>query len=64
MGNVLLQIFGSCHSCNITLTLTTYLSIVAGQIPSFIEIVSPDGTGLFQQNNEPCHTAKSVEEWF
>jgi len=24
----------------------------------------PDGSGLFQQDNAPCHTAHIVQEWF
>ena len=26
--------------------------------------VFPDGSGLFQQDNVLCHTAKIVQEWF
>ncbi len=27
-------------------------------------MVLPDGSGLFQQDNAPCHTAETVQEWF
>ena len=29
----------------------------------FMAMVFPDGSGLFQQDNVPCHTAHSVQEW-
>uniref|UniRef100_A0A8P4K6M0 Transposable element Tc1 transposase n=1 Tax=Dicentrarchus labrax TaxID=13489 RepID=A0A8P4K6M0_DICLA len=46
------------------LTCTTYLSTVADHVHSFMETVFPDGSGLFQQDNVPCHKAKMVQEWF
>ncbi|MCI4375370.1 hypothetical protein PGIGA_G00108680 [Pangasianodon gigas] len=49
---------------DVTLTRTTYLNIVADQIHPFIATVSPNGSGLFQQDNVPCYTAKIVQEWF
>lgn len=42
----------------ITLTLTTYLNIVAEKVHSFLTTVVPNATGPFQQNNVPCHTPK------
>ncbi|KAK3519523.1 hypothetical protein QTP70_033853, partial [Hemibagrus guttatus] len=30
----------------------------------FMETVFPDGCGLFQQDNAPCHKAKIIQEWF
>ena len=27
-------------------------------------MVFPDGSGLFQEDNAPCHTAHIVREWF
>jgi len=47
---------------NVNLTPTTYLNIVAAY--SFMTMVFPGGSGLFQQGNAPCHTAHVVQEWF
>ncbi|KAK3532978.1 hypothetical protein QTP70_006210 [Hemibagrus guttatus] len=63
-GNVLLGNLGSCNPCDVTLTRTTYLSIVADHVHPFMETVFPHGCGLFQQDNVPCHKAKMVQEWF
>ena len=49
---------------NVTMTHTTYLSIVADHVHPLMETVFPDGCGLFQQDNKPCHKAKMVQEWF
>ena len=49
---------------DVTLTCTTYLNIVADQVHPFMATVFPDGSGLFQQDNAPCHTTKIVQEWF
>jgi len=38
----------------LTLLLTMY---------TFITFVLPDGCGLFQRDNAPCHTAKVVQDW-
>jgi len=45
-------------------TQTTYLNTVAVQVHPFTEMVFPDGSGFFQQDNVPCHTATTVQEWF
>lgn len=29
-----------------------------------MEMVLPDASGLFQQDDVPCHKAKMVQEWF
>ena len=49
---------------DVTLTCTTYLSTVADHVHPFMEMVFPDGCGLFQQDDAPCHKAKMVQEWF
>lgn len=64
MGNVLLGNLGPAIHVDVTLTRTTFLSIVADHVHPFMETVFPDGTGLFQQDNAPCHKAKMVQEWF
>ena len=46
------------------LTRVTYLNIVADQVHPFMAMVFPDGSGLFQQDNAPCHTAHIAREWF
>ncbi|KAK3518122.1 hypothetical protein QTP70_033217 [Hemibagrus guttatus] len=51
---------GSAIHVDVTLTHTTYLSNVADHVHPFMEMVFPDGCGLFQQDNAPCHKAK----WF
>lgn len=42
------------------LTSSTYLNIAADKVHTFMAIVLADGTGLFQQENVPCHDAKIV----
>ena len=49
---------------DVTLTRNTYLNIVSDQVYPFMAKVFPDGSGLFQQDNAPCHTARIVQEWF
>ncbi len=49
---------------DVNLTSATYLKIVSNHVHPFMAMVFPDGNGLFQQNNAPCHTAKVVQEWF
>ncbi|KAK3523760.1 hypothetical protein QTP70_009232 [Hemibagrus guttatus] len=49
---------------DVTLTRSTYLSIAADHAHSFMETLFPDGCGLFQQDNAPCHKAKMGQEWF
>ena len=48
---------------HVTLTHTTFLSIVAGPVHGFMETVFPGGCGLYQQDNVPCHKAKMAQEW-
>lgn len=49
LGNVLLTFFDID---------TTHFNIVADRVYSF----SVKGSGLFQADNAPCHTAKIVQE--
>ena len=61
LGNVLLGNIGSCHSCGCYFET----SIVADHVHPFMETVFPDGSGIFQWDNAPCHQAKMViNEWF
>ena len=46
----------------VTLTRTNYLSIVADCVHPFMKTVFPDGSGLFQQDNAPCHKAKILQD--
>ncbi|MCI4380731.1 hypothetical protein PGIGA_G00243310 [Pangasianodon gigas] len=48
---------------DVTLRHTNYLNIVAGQVKPFMATVFPNGSGIFQQDNAPCHTAEIVQEW-
>ena len=54
------ETLGPAIHVDVTLTRTTYLSIVADHVHPFMETVFPDGCGLFQQDNAPCHKTK----WF
>ena len=58
------ETLGPAIHVDLTLTLTSYLSVVADHVHPFMEKVFPDGCGLFQQDNTPCHKAKMVHEWF
>ena len=49
---------------DVTLTRNTYLNIVSDQVYPFMAKVFPDGSGLFQQDNAPCHKTKMLQEWF
>ncbi|KAK3528676.1 hypothetical protein QTP70_007720 [Hemibagrus guttatus] len=69
-GSVLLwkmfcwETLGPAVHVDVTVTRSTYLSIVADHVHSFMETLFPDGCGLFQQDNAPCHKAEMVQEWF
>ncbi|KAK3566845.1 hypothetical protein QTP86_004548 [Hemibagrus guttatus] len=58
------ETLGHAIHVDVTLTRTTYLSIAADHVHPFMETVFPDGCGLFQQDNAPCHKAEMVQEWF
>ena len=55
---------GPAIHVDVTSTRTTYLSIVADHVHPFMDAIFPDGRGLFQQDNAPCHKAKMVQDWF
>lgn len=58
------ETLGPVVSLDATLTCSSYLNILADHVHPFMEAVFPDGDGLFQQGNTPCHTAKAVQGWF
>ncbi|KAK3564923.1 hypothetical protein QTP86_031044 [Hemibagrus guttatus] len=58
------ETLGPAIHVDVTLTRTTYLSIVTDHVHPLMETVFPDGCGLFQQDNAPCHKVKMVQEWF
>ncbi|KAK3562392.1 hypothetical protein QTP86_033531, partial [Hemibagrus guttatus] len=58
------ETLGPAIHVDATLTCTTYLSIVADHVHPFMETAFPDGFGLFQQDNAPCHKTKMFQEWF
>ncbi|KAK3519048.1 hypothetical protein QTP70_016372 [Hemibagrus guttatus] len=58
------ETLGPAVHVDVTLTRSTYLSIVADHVHSFMETLFPDGCVLYQQDNAPCHKAEMVQEWF
>ncbi|KAK3535325.1 hypothetical protein QTP70_007940 [Hemibagrus guttatus] len=58
------ETLGPAIHVDVTLTRSTYLSIAADHVHPFMETLFPDGCGLFQQDNAPCHKAEMVQEWF
>ena len=57
------ETLGLAIHVDVNLTRVTSLNI-ADQVHPFMAMVFPDGSGLFQQDNAPCHTAHIVLEWF
>ena len=53
------ETLGPAIHVDVTLTRTTYLSIVADRVHTFMETVFPDYCDLFQQDNALCHKAKN-----
>ena len=49
---------------DVTLTRASYLNVVADHVHPFMATLFPDRSGLFQQDNVPCHTSKILQEWF
>ncbi|KAK3530022.1 hypothetical protein QTP86_009926 [Hemibagrus guttatus] len=58
------ETLGPAVHVDVTVTRSTYLSIVADRVHPFMETLFPDGCGLFQQDNAPCYKAEMVQEWF
>ncbi|MCI4393629.1 hypothetical protein PGIGA_G00159810 [Pangasianodon gigas] len=59
-----LETLGPGIHVDVTFTCTTFLNIATDQVHPFMATVFPNDSGLFQQDNAPCHTAKIVQEWF
>lgn len=51
------ETLGPSIRMDFTLTCTTYLKIVADQVHPLNATTFPNGCGLFQLDNVPCHTA-------
>ena len=58
------ETLGLAIHVDVNLTRVTHLNILADQVHPFMAMVFPDDSGLFQQDNAPCHTAHIVREWF
>lgn len=56
------ETFGLGIRVEITLTPTTSLNIVADLVHPFMATVLPNGSGILQQDNAPCHTVNIVQE--
>jgi len=54
------ETLGTAIHVDVTLTRTTYLSIVVDRVHPFMETVFPGGCGLFQQDNAPA----TKQKWF
>ncbi|KAK3558608.1 hypothetical protein QTP86_021665 [Hemibagrus guttatus] len=69
-GSVLLrsmfrwETLGPAVHVDVTVTRSNYLNIVTDHVHPFMETLFPDGCGLFQQDNAPCHKAEMLQEWF
>lgn len=58
------ETLGPAIHVEVTLTHTTNLHIVADQEHPVMEMVFSNGSGLFQQDNAPCQTAKIIRKRF
>ena len=58
------ETLGPAIHVDVNLTCVTYLNIIAEQVHPFRAMVFPDASGLFQEDNAPCHIAHIVQEWF
>jgi len=46
------------------LNVTGYLNIVSGHVCPFMASMYPSSDGCFQQDNEQCHKARIISNWF
>ncbi len=58
------ETLGHAFHVEVTLTHSTYLSIVEDHLHPFMETDFPGGCDLFQQDNAPCYKVKMTQEWF
>jgi len=54
---------GQAVHFDVNLTRSTYLNLQTWPHP-FMTMMFPGGSGHFQYDNAPCHTAHIVQEWF
>ncbi|GBN39680.1 Transposable element Tc1 transposase [Araneus ventricosus] len=47
-----------------TMKAENYLNIITDQLHPYMALVFPNGNGIFQQDNAPCHKVRIVLEWF
>ena len=64
LGNVLPGNLESCHPCGCYFDTYHLPKHCCRPLHPFMEMVLPDGCGLFQQDNAQCHKSKMVQEWF
>lgn len=55
---------GALHRVNGTVNAIAYIDILERNLISTLDENHPNGDGVFQQDNAPCHTARSVKKWF
>lgn len=55
---------GSGNHVDVNLTCTIYLNIIADQVHTIMAAIFLNSSALFQQDNLPWHTEKTVQEWF
>ncbi len=61
MGDIfLVHIVPIVHRLN----ATAYMIIVADHVHTFMTTVYTSSDGYFQQDNDPCHKAQIISDWF
>lgn len=58
------ETLGPAIHVDVTLTHSTYISIISDHIHPFMETVYHDGCDLLQQDNAPSCKAEMAQEWF